>query len=55
MQAVLWLLCTLNTVHYSMNNGEFYMCCCIKETGEAVVSEQVEEGQDESKNSLMEK
>jgi len=27
-----------------MNNGEFYMCCCIKETREAVVSEQVEGG-----------
>jgi len=45
MQPVLWFLCMLNTEHYSRNNGEFYKCCCIKETGEAVVSEQVEGGQ----------
>ena len=47
MQPVMWLLCMLNTEHYSMNNGEFYMCCCIKETGEAVVSEQVKGGQED--------
>jgi len=47
MQPVLWLLCMLNTEHCSMNNGEFYICCCIKETGEATVSEQVEGGQED--------
>jgi len=46
MQPVLWFLC-FNTDHYSMNNGEFYICCCIKETGEAFVIEQVEGGQED--------
>ena len=44
MQPVLWFLYMLNTEHYSMNNGEFYMCCCIIEQAEGGQEDKEQKG-----------